>query len=314
MKKETKDKYVRTIVYVFGPKKCHPDYMKGHPIRLEDGNWLKIGETHSEDETSDKLEIAMARIRLEIHTGIPYTCRLYDAFEYPFKFHTDDAIRKILAEELFGLGTSKATNKNITDPYEIKAGREYVYGATRDQIKNALAVFERNLLCDHYGKSNYETIMKYVKKNRADFDSTSDEDNASGKSPLNGNVFWPKVMDALPDNIKPTHGDKKSYIQISSSQSGFKFAAGYRVRFNDAFVGIETDRGEIFREKMNTLLKDNNITLDLEEMQGSKNPEKWAWCFTTDLDKTEEDLQAWFVNKITRLYNLINPLLENTKG
>ena len=129
--------------------------MKGLPIRLEDGNWLKIGETHSQDETSDKLEIAMARVRLETHTGIQYTCRLYDAFEYPYKSKTDDAIRKILAEELFDLGTSKATNKNITDPYEIKAGQEYVYGATRDQIKNALAVFERNLLLDNYGKSNY---------------------------------------------------------------------------------------------------------------------------------------------------------------
>ena len=313
MKKGTTAKMVRTIVYVFGPKRCHSDYMKGLPIRLEDGNWLKIGETHSQDETSDKLEKAMNRIRLETHTGIPYTCRLYDVFEYPYKNHTDDAIRKILAEDLFGLDTSKATNKNITDLYEIKAGREYVYGATRNQIKNALAVFERDLLHNHYGKSDFDTIMKYVTRNMAAFDIEDDEENGSGKSPLNGNVFWPKVMDALPDSIKPTHGDKKTYIQITSSKPGFKFAAGYRVRINDAFVGIETDGGEKAREKMNDLLKDNNI-LNLEERQGSRNPQKWAWSITTDLDKTEEELQAWFVDNITLIYNLLNPLLDNVSA
>jgi hypothetical protein len=313
MNKGNRAKFVRTIVYVFGPKSCYPDYKNNKPICLEDGNWLKIGEAHSEDCTTDKLEIAMERIKQEVHTGIPYTCRLYDAFEFPYKRNTDKRIRDILAEELFGLPTSKSSNKLITDVYEIKAGREYVYGATRKQIKNALDIFELEIVREHRGKSDFDTIMGYIDNNTAEFDSPSEDDNTTRKSPLNGNVFWPKVLKELPDNIKMTHGNNKSYVSCSSSNQKYWYAANYRVRFNDAYVAIETYGGEAARKTMNDLIRDNSIPLVFEERPGVKNPEKWGWYFTTELENTtEEELQEWFVKNITLVYNLIEQALRNS--
>ena len=303
MKKGANNKMVRTVVYVFGPKSGYSHYMNDTPHNNELDSWIKIGEAHSDDFTTDKMEIAMNRIKQEVHTGIPYTCRLYDAFEYPYRSHTDDIIRDIMSEELFGLSTSKASNKLIVDPFEIKAGREFVYGATRKHVKNSLARFEHDLFVGHMELDDFETVKGFIKSNSSEFDSPSEDDSPTTKGFLDNNSFWESVIKRLPSRIQATHPKNKSYLTAKTSRSGFWYAANYRVRFNDAYVALETYGGEKARQSVNDYIKEKGINIHLEEKQGVNNKEKWGWYFSTNLDKTENELRDWFVESITLVYD-----------
>ena len=134
----------RTIIYVFGPKRLSAKYYENKEIRREEGGWLKIGQTSEENDAVDKKESAMRRIKTEVRTGIPEVSQLFDVFEYPYREgNNDDVIRTLLAEDIYTLENSKSNNRELgLDKYDIKAGREFVYGATRSQVKNALAKYQ----------------------------------------------------------------------------------------------------------------------------------------------------------------------------
>ena len=118
----------RTIIYVFGPKRLSPQYSSNTELKLQEGGWLKIGQTSEENDNIDKWESAMVRINQEVRTGIPEVCQLFEVFEYPEQTgNTDDAIRSLLTDDIYNLECSKVHNQNI-DKYEIRAGREFVYG------------------------------------------------------------------------------------------------------------------------------------------------------------------------------------------
>lgn len=52
----------RTIIYVFGPKRLSPQYSSNTELKLQEGGWLKIGQTSEENDNIDKWESAMVRI------------------------------------------------------------------------------------------------------------------------------------------------------------------------------------------------------------------------------------------------------------
>ena len=148
----------RTIIYVFGPKRLSPQYSSNTELKLQEGGWLKIGQTSEENDNIDKWESAMVRINQEVRTGIPEVCQLFEVFEYPEQTgKTDDTVRSLLTDDIYNLECSKVHNQNI-DKYEIRAGREFVYGVTRSQVVNAIAKFERNLILDNYGKEGFDKI------------------------------------------------------------------------------------------------------------------------------------------------------------
>lgn len=109
-----------------------------------------IGQTSETDDSKDKWECAMGRINQEVRTGIPEVCQLLDVFEYPeMSGNVDDKIRDLLTNDVYYLECSKVHNQSV-DKYEIKAGREFVYGVTRNQVLNAVAKFERGLILDYF--------------------------------------------------------------------------------------------------------------------------------------------------------------------
>lgn len=237
----------RTIIYVFGPKRLFSQYFSNTELKQQDGGWLKIGQTSETDDNRDKWECAMGRINQEVRTGIPEVCQLFDVFEYPeMSGNVDDRIRNLLTNDMYCLECSKMHNQSI-DKYEIKAGREFVYGVTRNQVLNAVAKFERDLILDYYGKDGFEDFMELIKHNNSgelpfepvtegestDAPATSNE--ASAANVVWCNTIWEKVIARVKDKVQSHINNPKGrpYIGFKSpAHEGFTYDCGYSVRYN----------------------------------------------------------------------------------
>lgn len=141
-----------TIVYVFGPEVCEEKYFNDEVLFRESGEWVKIGETgfrgNIEDVTNEIMKkAAMARIRNESRTGIPVTSMLYDVFIFPYEPHTDDKIREKLCSEIYDIENSRQINREL-DEDRIPAGKEFVYGVRRSNIKYAVQSFDHDLIAE----------------------------------------------------------------------------------------------------------------------------------------------------------------------
>ena len=74
-----------TIVYVFGPEQCGDKYLNNDVLTRDAMEWVKIGQTDFDgniDEVTPEMlkEQSMKRIKQEIKTGIPVTCKIFDVF------------------------------------------------------------------------------------------------------------------------------------------------------------------------------------------------------------------------------------------
>lgn len=309
----------RTIIYVFGPKRLSSRYFSNTELNREDGGWLKIGQTSETDDNKDKWESAMGRINQEVRTGIPEVCQLFDVFEYPeMSGNVDDRIRDLLTNDLYSLECSKLHNQGL-DKYEIKAGREFVYGVTRSQVLNAIAKFERDLILERYGKEGFDEFMKLIKRNNSgespfepDTEDDSDNIQANGND-AQAKIAWcnhlwdrviTKVKDKVPHISNPTG---RPYIGFKSpSHDGFSYDCGYSTRYNMATVAIYTTGGDAAKEEMQKFIAQNNVLSvlpDLKLKPGAKQEGKWAWLVSDTLDKSDNELVDWFANTIISFYN-----------
>ena len=313
----------RTIIYVFGPKRLSPQYSSNTELKLQEGGWLKIGQTSEENDNIDKWESAMARIYNESRTGIPEVCQLFEVFEYPEQpGRTDDIIRSLLTDDIYNLECSKVHNQNI-DKYEIRAGREFVYGVTRSQVLNAIAKFERNLILDNYGKEGFDNLMQMIKDNNSgdlpleinqDMDSSA-EFSTSRKSEWCDNL-WNSVIDKIKSTIGSSISNPKGrpYINFNSPRrKDFFYDCGYSVRYGITTVTISTLNGEDAKKQMDKFIAKNDVLTQLPDLklkQGTKQKNKWAWLITDTLDKTDDELVNWFADTILKFYSIF----ENIEG
>lgn len=303
----------RTIIYVFGPKRLSQLYFSNKELEQKDGGWLKIGLTSSNDDAKDKRDVAMERINGEVRTGIPEVCQLFDVFEYPEQQgNTDDKIRILLTDGIYNLECSKTHNKNV-EKYEIKAGREFVYGVTRNQVLSAIAKFERDLILESFGKENFDDLMKCLKNNKQDellFEQTDDEQES--KLPSSKSDWCDKLWDAVIAKIKGIitvniiNTPGRPYIKFASpSRSDFFYDLAYSVRFGITNVTITTYKGEKAKYEMNSYIESNDIVSHIPTLilkQGAKNKEKWAWIVSDTLDKPFDELVDWFADTILTFY------------
>ena len=313
----------RIIIYVFGPKRLSPQYFSNTELSQQEGGWLKIGQTSEENDNIDKWKSAMARINQEVRTGIPEVCQLFEVFEYPDQMgNTDDNIRSLLTDDIYNLECSKVHNQNI-DKYEIRAGREFVYGVTRSQVLNAIAKFERNLILDNYGKEGFDNLMQMIKDNNSgespleinqEIDSSA-EISTNKKSEWCDNL-WNNIIDKIKGTIGSTisNPEGRPYISFNSpSRKDFFYDCGYSVRYGITTITISTFNGEKAKEEMDDFITKNNIlTLlpDLKLKQGTKQKDKWAWLITDTLNKPDEELVNWFADNILKFYSIF----ENIEG
>lgn len=313
----------RTIIYVFGPKRLSPQYSSNTELKLQEGGWLKIGQTSEENDNIDKWESAMVRINQEVRTGIPEVCQLFEVFEFPEQTgNTDDAIRSLLTDDIYNLVCSKVHNQNI-DKYEIRAGREFVYGVTRSQVLNAIAKFERNLILDNYGKEGFDNLMQMIKDNNSgdspleinqDIDPSA-EISTNKKSEWCDNL-WNSVIDKIKSTIGSSISNPKGrpYINFNSPRrKDFFYDCGYSVRYGITTVTISTLNGEDAKTQMDEFIAKNDVLTQLPDLklkQGTKQKNKWAWLITDTLDKTDDELVNWFADTILKFYSIF----ENIEG
>ena len=302
----------RTIIYVFGPRRLFKKYVSNQEISLEEGGWLKIGKANTDDINIDKWDVAKNRINQEVHTGIPEICQIYDVFEYPAKnANIDDIIRKILAEDVYQLETSKLHNRALEN-YEIKAGREFVYGVKRSQLLNAIAKYERDLMLEHYSKQNFDKVVKMVQSNIVEIpfeiDSEKISPNLTKTEAIKWNDnLWSKVVDRLKNmNISYISNPLgRPYISIKSPSRQMSYALSYSIRYALGYVAIETFQGESAREEIEQFISNNaNLSqMPFIKKQGSKNKEKWAWLIDDTLDKSDNELVEWYTNVFMSIYS-----------
>lgn len=236
--------------------------------------------------------------------------------------NTDDNIRSLLTDDIYNLECSKVHNQNI-DKYEIRAGREFVYGVTRSQVLNAIAKFERNLILDNYGKEGFDNLMQMIKDNNSgespleinqEIDSSA-EISTNKKSEWCDNL-WNNIIDKIKGTFGSTISNPKGrpYISFNSpSRKDFFYDCGYSVRYGITTITISTFNGEKAKEEMDDFITKNNIlTLlpDLKLKQGTKQKDKWAWLITDTLNKPDEELVNWFADNILKFYSIF----ENIEG
>ena len=313
----------RTIIYVFGPKRLSPQYSSNTELELQEGGWLKIGQTSEENDNIDKWESAMVRINQEVRTGIPEVCQLFEVFEYPEQTgKTDDTVRSLLTDDIYNLECSKVHNQNI-DKYEIRAGREFVYGVTRSQVLNAIAKFERNLILDNYGKEGFDNLMQMIKDNNSGdspLEINQDMDSSAEISTNKKSEWCDNLWNSVIDKIKSTIGSSISnpmgrpYINFNSPRrKDFFYDCGYSVRYGITTVTISTLNGEHAKKQMDEFIAKNDVLTQLPNLklkQGTKQKNKWAWLITDTLDKTDDELVNWFADTILKFYSIF----ENIEG
>ncbi len=132
-----------TIVYVYGPTRCKTDYLSNLVLNRDNGEFVKIGKTDFDGELSDCTEeslkqAAIERCSQETKTGISDWCDIYDTFIFPQSNgqNVDDIIRNILCNDVYSLDNSKAESK--IEKGDIKPGKEFVYGVSRNHIIHAV--------------------------------------------------------------------------------------------------------------------------------------------------------------------------------
>jgi len=308
----------RTIIYVFGPKRLAAKYFANGEMTQQEGGWLKIGQTSETDDNINKWECAMNRIKAETHTGIPEVSQLYDVFEYPFKEgNNDDVLRSILAEDIYQLECSKMHNRAL-EKYEIKAGREFVYGVCRSQVLNAVAKFERNLMLEYYKQEEFDYLMELIQKNNADEEETTPNIDDNGAMPADAKTewcdqLWGKVIEKLDLDVKITNPQGRPYIYfMSKANKVFSYVLGYSVRYGTTTVSIETYQGEIVRDELNRFIADNDILSKIPNLkmnQGVKRKEKWAWSVSDTLEKSDDELVDWFANTLLLFYQTFEKVI-----
>jgi len=179
-----------TIVYVFGPEQCEDKYLNNDVLKREAMEWVKIGQTdfvgNIEDVTPEILkEQSMARIKGEIRTGIPVTCKIYDVFIFPKIIENgvqknvkiDGLIRGKLCNELYDdIENSMLINKEVrADKTRIQAGDEFVYGASRPKILYAVQSYDHEL----FQNADYDVNMlaTICRCNNKDINSGAQDDD-----------------------------------------------------------------------------------------------------------------------------------------
>jgi hypothetical protein len=300
----------RTIIYVFTPKRLQRDYQSG--LRLPDFplGWIKIGKTSSDNDDEDKWDVAYNRIKQEVRTGISETCVLVDVFEYPeISGNPDDTIRELMTSDIYDLQDSQFHNQSVNPQnYEVKAGREYIYGASRKQVLAAIAKFERNLLLDAAGTNKLSDVISFIQKNN----ETSIEDSEENNHPVSSSQdiqLYDHVVEELKNlNIKATHPNNKNYGLLPSTKKYIRtYSFGFSFKRNQATIAIETS-GLVDKKTLEEFILANNIRDKVAlsgPLQGIKNKDKYAWKLIQFFDEYDAArVKNWFVDNIARLHNL----------
>lgn len=300
----------RTIIYVLTPKRLQEDYLSGFQLPMFPLGWVKIGKTSSTDDNEDKWDAAYRRVNQEVHTGISEPCVLVDVFEYPhLQGNPDDVIRDLMTSDVYELQDSRFHNQSVQSPlYEIKAGREYVYGTSRRQILAAVAKFERNLLIEETDSKKQMELIGFIKRNNETSIEDVEDSNSSNNTVQHLKIYDDIALELSHNHINALHYDDKNYGLMKSKRKDVTvYSFSYSHRYNQATIAVET-MGEDNKLKIEDYIEQKQIREVVAlsgPQQGVKNKEKYAWKLVEIYrDYDEVKVKEWFVNNLTKIYEL----------
>ena len=248
--------------------------------------WVKIGETgfKGDIETiTDEImkKEALCRILQESRTGIPVTSALYDVFIFPYKSHTDDSIRDILCKEIYEMENSRQINKEL-EAGKIPAGKEFVYGVRRKNIKFAVQSFDHDLIAKAYDSDDAETQIKVLAKicycNNVIIkkeDNSTEENNTAllsrkprldldlvfnGQTPNEKGEFIVELTDGSGNFVQDENGEKITATYIGSNIFECREERGSSSYFAKKYLRKSSVNGNeywTFNGKKLTLLRKN---------------------------------------------------------
>lgn len=188
---KTKKEHPFTVVYVYAPEQYKDKYMKGEMIPN-----VKIGETYSDaDDYKTCMEESMRRINQQ-STSFKEYMYLLQWFVFPFKEHTDDAIRTILTDNIYNKTSSKKIDQvnklsSEQDERTTKIGQEFAYDVNIAQINTAVSAYKlkskmEELIADKgIDKAFRNRLQIIIKEMLESLDDVVDESaNTSGSLPL----------------------------------------------------------------------------------------------------------------------------------
>ena len=297
----------RTIIYIFGPKRLQDDYQNGKCLPQDTTGWLKIGQTTTSTD-EDKWNIAMARIKMISRTGVCEPSQLLDVFEYPKTTkHLDDIIRNELTSGVYNLDCSRRHNELVKEQeYEIKAGREFVYGASRSQIFSAIAKIERDLIL-RAKSEQLDELLKYIRLNN----NAIEEEEKMASDDL---CFYDEILTQLSSRkIDGNHPESRNYATIKSNISSPKlclYSIKYSFKRNTAMIDFESMNGESALKLLEQKISQNPPTIALNNpLQGTKNHKKYFWRYSKSFNSFNKDeVVKWFVENVVEIYNYFENL------
>lgn len=282
-------------------------------------NWLKIGLTTTEDDTLDKWDAAKNRICQEARTGIPETCVILDVFEYPgLDGKADDEVRRLMTDDVYNFANSKANNDLIENKYEIKAGQEFVYGASRSHVLAAIAKFERNLIIKTYkqSKDKLEGLIHMIQSNMDDASGDQEETSSNASQQDTGvfDSFYEKLIVAMPDYIaeRCNHTTGRNYMTIRTDRSDCKwYYLVFSVKRLTTSVQLETYKGIEGRTKVEEYITNNNILARLPQLEPArqgKSDNKFSWDIKGEYKGDEASVIKWFVDTTKAMFDAFEPI------
>lgn len=168
-----------TIVYVFGPTRCKDAYLDDEILDRTKGEYVKIGKADFDGDLKDCTEekvkkTAVNRCSQESKTGIPDWCDIYDTFIFPQTNgqDVDNLIRNLLCNDVYSLDNSKDESQKMKG--DIKPGKEFVYGVSRNHIKHAVESYCFQLII-HASADKLNDIQTICKYNANISDTIEDE-------------------------------------------------------------------------------------------------------------------------------------------
>ena len=302
----------RTIIYVFGPKRLQDEYQNGKNLQKDFTGWLKIGQTSTTEDQEDKWDAAMKRVKQEQRTGICEPSILLDVFEYPkMSGNLDAMIRRALTDDVYSLESSKLHNTFVNEQkYEIKAGIEFIYGASRKQILSAVAKIERDLIMRQNDEKQLKQMIQLVKRNYEGIfeDYDSDDHNIS----INF-TFYDNILDHLSKDIKGNHTKGRNYATFRSTITKFQkcgYSIKYSIKRNTAIIDFESLEGDEICTEIENMLITIRPSLEITgPFPGSKNPQKIFWRLSKSFDCFDpEEVIEWFTSNMRAMYDFFEQL------
>lgn len=227
-----------SIVYVFGPTRCKGTYLNDEILNRENGEFVKIGKTDYAgnlcDCTVEALkDSAIKRCSQETRTGISDWCDIYDVFLFPQLDgqDVDEIIRNMLCNDVYSLDNSKAERDNMKG--DIKPGKEYVYGVSRNHIKHAVESYCFQLVVAA-SSANINDIKRICEINAIMTDVDNEgEDQNNGKNSKRKNrdislILSPGDIVYLTDSR-----DKNNPVMSGGKQIEATFVGNKKFRFDN---------------------------------------------------------------------------------